>query len=302
MKKFKILNTKVEDEENKMYNKHALESEKIIQKPADISNIKNQIHSIQSSIEKNKLKKLIPKKKPEKILESGTKGSFIEKSAKVGKNEKTSFSLDSLAEKFSIDELKKIKSLIKFAKNNKILDLIYEKSGDVKMDKFLNQTATNPMPLNNLTLLTTNINLEITGLKKSINDQQQKLNNNLKQMQDNFVGFWNIINFMKEQNVEFQKSMLVFGSSLANLNGKVNNITAQINNFDNKISEVAKKVDLGRNEFTKFSFKEVHKKDKSSNFTGSTFNKMVESEVNNFLGAYSNLFINKIRNISGNEF
>ena len=49
------------------------------------------------------------------------------------------FSLDSLSQKFSIDELNKIKSLIKFAKTNQILEKIYEKNGDITLNDLLDK-------------------------------------------------------------------------------------------------------------------------------------------------------------------
>ena len=82
------------------------------------------------------------------------KGSFIEKSQNVGENNSTEKSkndksknkkiekligIESLVTKFSVEELNKIKSLIKFAKKNKVMDNIYQKKGDINLVDLINQ-------------------------------------------------------------------------------------------------------------------------------------------------------------------
>lgn len=138
------------NQENKNVNNVAISN--------NINNIRSQLHKIQSNVERNKLKKLFKKSKKEDE-QSNLNGSFLEiektqedevkpnnlnlkpdqtsnKEGGVKKN-KISFSIESLADSFSVGELRKIKSLIQFAKNNKILDKIYEHSGKVKMESML---------------------------------------------------------------------------------------------------------------------------------------------------------------------
>lgn len=81
-------------------------------------------------------------------------GSFIEKSQNIIENTKENYSkqeemqfktdngkeggkaiaIDTLMSKFSVEELNKIKSLIKFAKKNKIMDDIYNKNGEINLN------------------------------------------------------------------------------------------------------------------------------------------------------------------------
>lgn len=91
----------------------------------------------------------------EAISGLGKLGSFIEKSQNIIDNPKDNFiktedeqytktessedtgksiAIDSLVSKFSVEELNKIKSLIKFAKKNKVMDDIYNRKGEVNLN------------------------------------------------------------------------------------------------------------------------------------------------------------------------
>jgi hypothetical protein len=85
--------------------------------------------------------------------------SFLEKSSAVD----SKYSIDALAEKFSVEELVKIKSLIKFAKRNKVIDKIYEKGGDVDINDIIEK----PKVVDN--------KKEIDELKNVIKTQNDKI-------------------------------------------------------------------------------------------------------------------------------
>ena len=93
-----------------------------------------------------KLKASMQRKKqlqPKSFIEKNFEEASLIMKSKIGvitpqSQQKKFFSLDSLSHKFSVDELKKIKSLIKFAKINKILDTIYNKNGDVSVNELMN--------------------------------------------------------------------------------------------------------------------------------------------------------------------
>lgn len=75
--------------------------------------------------------------------------SFLEKSlitstvstinASSSGNKSGAYSMSSLASKFSVDELNKIKSIIKFAKKNKITDKIYNIKGNITLEELIKQ-------------------------------------------------------------------------------------------------------------------------------------------------------------------
>jgi hypothetical protein len=101
-----------------------------------------ELHSMQNRFVENTINKKIENSALFKI--KNQQNSFIEKSSEINSNQQKSFSIDNLAKKFSIEELTKIKALIKFAKQNKILDKIYSKNGEVKIEELVG------MPINNL--------------------------------------------------------------------------------------------------------------------------------------------------------
>lgn len=67
--------------------------------------------------------------------------SFLEisKNETIDLNDKNSFSVEDLAQKFSFDDLIHLKSLIYFAKINKIDSKIYEKRGNITIKELINQ-------------------------------------------------------------------------------------------------------------------------------------------------------------------
>jgi hypothetical protein len=89
--------------------------------------------------------------------------SFLEKSSTTVESK---YSIESLADKFSVEELVKIKSLIKFAKRNKVIDKIYDKGGDVDIAELFEKPE--PQKVNNTD--------EIDELKKIISTQNDKIN------------------------------------------------------------------------------------------------------------------------------
>jgi hypothetical protein len=99
--------------------------------------------------------------------------SFLEKS-EITKTEKN-YSIDDLANKFSVQELNKIKFLLKFAKRNKVLDKIYEKEGDIELSELTGSNNSN--------------RVNSFGLQQDITDQNSKLDKLLQE-----------INAMKEKN------------------------------------------------------------------------------------------------------
>lgn len=64
--------------------------------------------------------------------------SFLETSV-TSKSTSKLYSVTQLADKFSVDELSKIKSIIKFAKKNKITDKIYNNKGDITLEELLKE-------------------------------------------------------------------------------------------------------------------------------------------------------------------
>ncbi len=106
----------------------------------------SKLHSMQERILSDKIKMKLNNYNNNKNLKnaqnSNNVGSFIEKSS-------TTYKLETLAQKFSVEELGKIKALIKFAKNNKIIEEIYSLGGDVSIESlvkknfnFFNNTET----------------------------------------------------------------------------------------------------------------------------------------------------------------
>ena len=100
--------------------------------------------------------------------------SFIENSA----NEKLqTFSMESLANKFTMDELYKIKSLIKFGKVNKLIDRIYKTNGNVKLeDLILNSEQTAKAKNINDNLNNRNYELQLIGFQHSLDLINSKVN------------------------------------------------------------------------------------------------------------------------------
>jgi hypothetical protein len=150
--------------------------------------------------------------------------SFLEKSSTT--STKKSFSMEALAEKFSLEELSKIKALIKFGKDNKIIDEIYKNKGNLKLNELVNIINNNNDTLidssdssnndNNTTLQS-----EVRQLKQIIRTQNDKIDSYYKEMNQTISGMNDMLFFVKELSGEFQKTMLAFGDSLKKVNGGV---------------------------------------------------------------------------------
>ncbi len=146
-------------DENKIYdkdndNKHSNYAGSFIEKSQDIVNNNNVNDNIQ-------------------VIEDN------EKSVNDGKKEGKAIGFETLVPKFSVEELNKIKSLIKFAKKNKIMDHIYEKKGDLSLNDLLyTNNSTN-----------TQISLEKDIQKINI---LSKLNFYIFIIKSNSVSFWEI--------------------------------------------------------------------------------------------------------------
>ena len=112
--------------------------------------------------------------------------SFIEKSVSTEEKiteTKKAFSASQLADKFSVNELNKIKSIIKFAKKNKISDKIYEKKGDVSLEELLpnmkkddEQAEKNQKRFDGIENLLKSIQNELKELKTQINVKNNSIN------------------------------------------------------------------------------------------------------------------------------
>jgi hypothetical protein len=74
------------------------------------------------------------------VKQSISSSSFLETSV-ASKSTSKLYSVTQLADKFSVDELSKIKSIIKFAKKNKITDKIYNNKGDITLEELLRQNG-----------------------------------------------------------------------------------------------------------------------------------------------------------------
>lgn len=80
---------------------------------------------------------------------SSYKANFNDNRVKEQKENGKTFGLDSLVSKFSVEELNKIKSLIKFAKKNKIMDDIYKKKGEMSLSDLANAKSYPPLHIFN---------------------------------------------------------------------------------------------------------------------------------------------------------
>lgn len=198
--------------------------------------------------------------------------SFIENSSNYSLNEvkdteeNKSFAFSELANKFSLSELSKIKSLIRFAKKNKILDKIYSKDGDVNIEDIANYNDKSIyMLVNNQSEKISSIENKLDSISKQLNDIISSANNddssinsnnnymsNNKNINDknnqfsnipnnsNFNNSYNYNNYNKinknenknERNLKNNKNI----SILNNLNNMFSNNNSPQNKFRNKNS------------------------------------------------------------------
>ena len=249
--------------------------------------------SLNQNLEKNKLKKRFYKSKHiagESFIEKSAESSEISEEVTDSEqqdqeSESTTkppfFSIDSLAERFSVNELKKIKSLIQFAKNNKILDKIYEKAGKVKMEAIYS-------PNSEIAKLKVKFLFQLN--KKIVQEQQEKITQKNLKAQGKEVAMQNLMNFIQDQNVKFKQSINKIENTLSSLNEKLLNATSKVENlnsdFDNENHKLA------------FSFRQINPSSTNSNMK--IVSEMMQNSASRFLEEYSNQFLSKIQNLSSN--
>jgi len=120
--------------------------------------------------------------------------SFLEKSSSTSTTntgtEAKFYSLNSIADRFSVEELDKIKSIIKFAKKNKIIDKIYSSKGDVLIDNLIKTSSIGSN--SNSNLKTNEMLTQVLSLLNSQATKLQSLESEIKTMQNSKNG--NIVN------------------------------------------------------------------------------------------------------------
>jgi hypothetical protein len=266
-----------------------------------------QLHFMQSKIANNKIREKINKNKlnQQQLLNNQQQmenNSFLEKSsenavynnkhAQIQVQQQTppetgkTFSIESLANKFSVEELTKIKSLIKFAKNNKLLDEIYKKEGNLKMedlvqgyikqnnivDQSSQHSSINDFKnisqsfLNNSTLLTT-MKQEVSNLTNNLLLQENRIGNYFNSMNSSILNMKDMVKYVKDITNEFHKSLLTFGNTLSQVDSKVGKI-------DNKMQTHTK-------ELTEFKFRQVEKEEKEDKRMEQLSKKIEQSHSHN---------------------
>ena len=135
--------------------------------------------------------------------------SFLEKSSTMVDSK---YSIESLAEKFSVDELVKIKSLIKFAKRNKVIDKIYEKGGDVDIAEIFEKPQPPPVQVDD--------RKEIDELKQFIKLQNEKINKLIDMVNNNTIALNNHTSYetYKFKQIESSKSIVDVKQNSTQLN------------------------------------------------------------------------------------
>ena len=125
-----------------------------------------------------------------KLKNDSSKISFLEKSSTTTETEesatKKNFSVSQLMEKFSVDELNKIKAIIKFAKKNDITNKVFENKGDISLEElvlfknpnFKTNSSTEDIKkqderFNTIETLLKDIKSEVNELKTKLNKTQE---------------------------------------------------------------------------------------------------------------------------------
>lgn len=241
----------------------------------DNSESTKKLHYMQSKILEDKLKQKFVGKG---INSNNKHNSFIEKSADsstASDSPAKSFHMDTLANKFSVEELAKIKSLIKFAKTNQILEEVYSKKGDVKIEDLFNpkdngtinltshsinsnQTVISSSSINIPSNTNTNTNTkssfnetsdinvnslqsEILGLRSIISNQNMKMENYFQSMNSNMNEMKEIIKILKH-NIDESNVQKVKGennkTNISSQEGSVN--TNNINSPNKELKKLIK--------------------------------------------------------------
>jgi hypothetical protein len=180
-----------------------------------------------------------------KNIRSVSSNSFIEKSVST---EKT-YTMDNLAHKFSMEDLTKIKSLIKFAKINNIMDDVYSHKGDIKIEDLIHKKGKETQ-----TAFIFN-NTELFNLKQEVERNNKKVDLFYNETKENMRNITNLIIFLKEISTEFHKSMLLMGNKLSNVSDTL--VTA------NKV-----------NESSKLKFKQINNDNKTISYNSTIIDKL----------------------------
>jgi len=114
-----------------------IQDKKILYKDENSETISNHLHDLQGEILSNK----IYRSKDHSDLSHSN--SFLEKSAVSQQQDEKKYSIDYLAQKFSVEELNKIKFLIKFAKKNDVIDVISKTKGEMTLSDLITQNQFN---------------------------------------------------------------------------------------------------------------------------------------------------------------
>jgi hypothetical protein len=239
----------------------------------DNSETARKLHYMQDKLLNEKLRKKIEKsgkgliKLPVSVVNKNKNNSFLETASlsysKYGtantNNMNTAattssktFSMDQLAQKFSVEELAKIKSLIKFAKKNKILDEIFNHKGEMSLEDFIkergiplvnpnNSNSKEVFPIQQIQPNMTNLNLtdistiksQIQQLKSNLDHQETKIDTNFKILNQNMTSMKDTISFVNNLASEFQKSLLDIGTTLSIFKTQLNQIQTTVNNIQN---------------------------------------------------------------------
>jgi len=152
--------------------------------------------------------------------------------------------MNQISHKFSISELKKMKSLIKFAKNNNLLEKILEKDGEISLGDIAKDNISN-----NLSTLFQNytkqyeverqeISKEIQSMKLMQVVKQAKLNSYFTETNENVNAIKEIMLFTKNFNTDFKNQILGFGKNLKEINNKMETLTSRMNRIEAKSTEI----------------------------------------------------------------
>lgn len=237
----------------------------------DNSEMAKKLHYMQDKLLSQKLRKKIEKsgkgliKLPTLVENTKKNNSFLETESlsysKYGSanmnnmksSATTSFSMGQLAQKFSVQELAKIKSLIKFAKKNKILDEIFNHKGEMTLEDFIRDRGISNSSILSSSLTNSNYKLspryfeiqanitnsnsnEISVIKNQIKELKSNLGNQESKSKEISI----IKNGIKELNSSLDKHESKISSNLKFLNQNITSIKDMIN-FTNSLASEFKK-------------------------------------------------------------